>query len=412
MVGHPDRVWLGAVRQRLSPDRALYIPTPAVVHFLSRMVFSGNMPQITTMDLSAHQGPVSFAVDDVKPATGRLATNDCLAAMQEKLARKIVMSPVQGRQIVGVETECSNPLVEAIHLAFSRHLPLTLSPDAIWLTITQGFSHHVNQFPEALRGRLVNHLGQRDLVETIGEWGEKEFAAAVAGFARQIRESTDPAIHDALMCDFTTTTAEVRTASEVAIMDTYSHYFRYTIQMCICGIPQITLTGSVDDWQRMRDRIEIFNPFGLDRWVQRLRPILDQFVAAAAGQPDRKFWQGMYKFRPREHAYDSSMTTGWLVDLFPYLGNASNRRRNSAFDDGGIREVDAGAFPPGLCKVSVCLKLIDELGRLLLSKDLDLVAGLFGVQQLDTGLAPAISWCLIDPTHPKKPEWANSKSES
>jgi len=131
---------------------------------------------------------------------------------------------------------------------------------------------------------------------------------------------TDPAIHDALICDFTTTTAEVRTASEVALMDTYSHYFRYKIEMCICGIPQITLTGNVNDWQRMRDRIEIFVSFGLDWWVHRLRPVLDQFILAAAGQPDCEFWQGIYKFRPAKGPYSSSMATGWLVDLFPLFG--------------------------------------------------------------------------------------------
>jgi hypothetical protein len=362
------------------------------------------MSLITRWYPSAGRLPVCFAVDDVTPSTEVLATSDCLAVMQEKLARKIVTSPVGGKQVVAVKTECSNPLVEAIHLAFSRHLPLTLSPDAIWLTIMQGFSHHVNQFPEALRGRLVTHQGQRDLVEQIDQWGAKELTAAVSGFSRQIREATDPAIHDALICDFTTTTAEARTASEVAIMDTYSHYFRYTIKMCVCGIPQITLTGSVDDWQRMRERIEIFESFGMDWWVQRLRPILDQFVLAAAGEPEREFWQGMYKFRPRFGPYDASMVTGWVVDLFPYLGDQTNRKRNHAFDDGGKRDVAAGAFPSGLCKVSVRLRLVDNDRRELLTRDLDLVAGLFGLQQLGTSLAPVISWCLIDPTPPEKPE--------
>jgi hypothetical protein len=368
------------------------------------MISSGNMSLITRWFRSAGHWPVGFAVDDVTPSTEVLATSDCLAAMQEKLARKILTSPVQGRQVVAVTTECSNPLVGAIHLAFSRHLPLTLSPDAIWLTIVQGFSHHVNQFPEALRGRLVTHQGQRDLVEQINKWGPKELAAAVSGFSRQIREATDPAIHDALICDFTTTTAEMRTASEVAIMDSYSHYFRYTIEMCVCGIPQITLTGSVDDWQRMRERIEIFESFGLDWWVQRLRPVLDQFVLAAAGEPDREFWQGMYKFRPRNGPYNASMVTGWVVDLFPYLGDASNRKRNHAFDDTGGQEVAAGAFPPGLCKVNVRLSLVDDDRRELTSMDLNLVAGLFGLQQLGTSLAPVISWCLVDPTPPEKPE--------
>jgi Domain of unknown function (DUF4419) len=362
------------------------------------------MSLITRSDWSAGNSPVPFVVDDVTPSTEVLATSDCLAAMQEKLARKIVMTPVDGRQVVAVTTECFNPLVEAVHLAFSRHLPLELSPDAIWLTIVQGFSHHVNEFSEALRGRLVTHQGQRDLEEQIDKWGAKELAAAVSGFSRQIREATDPAIHDALVCDFTTTTAEVRTASEIAIMDTYSHYFRYTISMCICGIPQVTLTGSVDDWRRMRERIEIFESFGMDWWVQRLRPILDQFVLAAAGEPDREFWQRMYKFRPPKGPYDASMVTGWVVDLFPYLGDASNRKRNHAFDEGGRREVAAGAFPAGLCKVSVRLRLVDGNRRELSTRALDLVAGLFGLQQLGTHLAPVISWCLIDPTPLEEPE--------
>jgi Domain of unknown function (DUF4419) len=164
------------------------------------------------------------------------------------------------------------------------------------------------------------------------------------------------------------------------------------------------MTGSVDDWQRMRERIEIFESFGLDWWLRRLRPTLDQFVLAAAGRSDREFWQGMYKFRPANGFYDGSKVTGWIVDLFPYLGDASNRKRNHAFDSGGGREVAAGTFPSGLCKASVRLSLVDDDRQELASKDLDLVAGLFGLQQLDTGLAPLISWCLVDPTPPKEPE--------
>lgn len=353
---------------------------------------------------NSRQTPVAFEVDDVTPSIEVLATADCVAAMQEKLARKIIASPVQGREMVADRTECSNPLVAAIHLAFSRHLPLTLSPDAVWLTVVQGFSHHVNQFPEDFRGRLVTHQGRRALVEQIHKWDVQELVDAVAGFSRQIREATDPAIHDALICDFTTTTAEERTASEVALMDTYSHYFRYTIAMCICGIPQITLTGSEDDWRRMRERIKIFETFGLDWWVRRLRPVLDHFVLAAAGKPNREFWQGIYKFRPARSPYHSSMVTGWVLDLFPYLGDASDRVRNRALDGSGEREVGAGAFPPGLSKVSVGLRLVNDDRRVLASRDLDLVAGLFGLQQLDTGLAPLISWCLVDATPPERPD--------
>src|SRR5689334_5646529 len=105
------------------------------------MICSGNMSLIARSCGNTDLRPLSFAVDDVTPSTQVLDTCDCLGAMQANLARRILASPVDGRQIVESMTDCSNPLVEAIHLAFSQHLPLTLTPDAIWLTIVQGFSH-------------------------------------------------------------------------------------------------------------------------------------------------------------------------------------------------------------------------------------------------------------------------------
>jgi hypothetical protein len=345
---------------------------------------------------SAKPRPSRFNVDDVAPSTEVLPTSELLSVMNKKLGRTVVTSPLQGIRVVDCNACSRHPLVAAVHLAFSRHLPLTLSPDAIWLTIVQGFSHHINEHAEALRGRLVRHQGRRDLVEQIGKLSAKELAAAVSGFSRQIRDATDPALYDALICNFTTTTAEVRTASEIAFMDTYSQYFRFTISMCVCGIPNITLTGCIDDWQRMRDRIEMFESFGLDWWVSRLRPILDEFVRAADGQPDREFWQGIYKFRPPKGPYDAEMVTGWLVDLFPYLGDAPSRRWSHVFERGGNREVAAGAFPSGLCKVEVHIKLMDDNGHEVATKDLDLVAGLLGVKQSDNRVWPIISWCLAD----------------
>jgi len=54
------------------------------------------------------------------------------------------------------------------------------------------------------------------------------------GFSAQIREATDPVMHETLVCDFSTTTPAIRTASEVALMDSFSSYFTYFID-CICG---------------------------------------------------------------------------------------------------------------------------------------------------------------------------------
>jgi hypothetical protein len=132
-------------------------------------------------------------------------------------------------------------LIEAVQIAFSLHRPLVLSPDCVWLTIAQGFSHHIVENAEALRHRLVRHQGKRALNATLGDLSPDSFIRAIAGFSAQIRGASDQVLHETLVCDFSTTTPEIRTASEVVLMDTYSSYFKYRMG-CVCGIPSITFT--------------------------------------------------------------------------------------------------------------------------------------------------------------------------
>jgi Domain of unknown function (DUF4419) len=57
-------------------------------------------------------------------------------------------------------------------------------------------------------------------------------------FSTQIREASDPVLHETLVCDFSTTMPEIRTAGELVLMDTYSTYFDCEMD-CLCGIPAI-----------------------------------------------------------------------------------------------------------------------------------------------------------------------------
>jgi hypothetical protein len=286
--------------------------------------------------------------------------------------------------------------METVHEAFSRHYPLTLSPDCIWLTIAQGFGHHVTENAETLRGRLVRHQGRRELVAKSNGLAVSDFEQAIGSFSSQIRDATDPVIAETLICDFTTTTPAVRTASEVVLMDTFASYFEYAYS-CACGIPKVTLTGTVEDWQRIRARVEVLETFGLGWWVSRLRPILDEFVETASGHPRAEFWQAIYK--PRE-AYARYLATGWITDLFPYLGDASPRWRNSTLEND--REgmavsprngINLKAFPSGLASVPLKIQFPGY------SVDGDLVAGYFGVRQnpADLALKPALGWCVTEP---------------
>jgi hypothetical protein len=382
------------------------------------------------------KGVRTFPVDDVKPAAAPIWTEPLRVQLEKRLRRRVLLlpdaeqpvtnslygsmesksSPAQRDALQRVVNRC-HPLVDTVATAFAEHRPLRLTPDCIWLAIEQGFAHHVAENAEALRPRLVRHEGNRGLETKIFKLDMEDFESAISDFSEQIRENTDHVLHETLVCNFSTTTRAIRTASEVVLMDCYSSYFTYLMKF-ICGIPKVTVLGTVEDWERVRARVEILDGFGLTWWVKRLRPILDEFVHTAEGNADRAFWQAIYK--PKK-AYGDHTVTGWLADLFPYLNDAPERRRNhilqyeredwavpivhgvdTAFglgDLGADKGVGQKSFPSGLASVPVNLKFPSGT-----SEGLDLVAGFFGVEQSadDLAVSPVIGWAVVEPA-PSKP---------
>jgi hypothetical protein len=344
---------------------------------------------------------ITFTVDAVAPAEEPIWTENLADSLSRRLQRKILALPEREKPVTyglaGRSSSRCHPLIYTVHAAFSQHRPLKLSPDDIWLVIAQGFGHHLAENAEALRHRLVRHQGRRELTATVRDLSLSSFERATASFSSQIREATDPVLHETLICDFSTTTPTIRTASEVALMDSFSSYFTYFME-CICGIPKITIEGSLGDWQRIRERVEVIETYDLGWWVRRLRPILDEFVRAAGGHPTREFWKAIYK---PQKAYGDEAVTGWITDLFPYLGDAPTRCRNRVLEherrDWALpidKGVTTNGFPKGLSSVPIKVGFNDGS-----SCEVDLVAGFFAVEQdpADLALSPVIGWSVAEP---------------
>jgi hypothetical protein len=90
----------------------------------------------------------------------------------------------------------------------------------------------------------------------------------------------------------------------------------------VCGIPRITLEGTPDDWQEIASRVEWLETVGLQRWRDVLRPVLKQFVRAAAGDVETAFWRSIYRRTPPACDFErrrAPEVTGWVIAFFPYL---------------------------------------------------------------------------------------------
>jgi hypothetical protein len=294
----------------------------------------------------------TFPVSDVSPATTPLPEVPYKVAIEsllgsgflwgadvetddeppDKLTGSVPARPVEvcaryhGRLISGVPF---HPVVAAVHRAFMDHRPLTLSPDTIWLMIIQGVANHINAHAEELRPRLVRHQGKlrigvrRD--DFVKGSPENPWAEVIDDFSEQVRQHVGPAI-DLFLPSFTTTGPVERAVAGVVLLDAMRSYFAYDMDT-FCGIPAVTLEGTPEDWQTVADRAEQFGSLDLEWWLEPLRGILHQFVAASQGVVDRPFWQSFYRYHDES---GGPMITGWLSALFPYLkdrrtGEATNQ---------------------------------------------------------------------------------------
>lgn len=333
---------------------------------------------------------VTFAVDEVTPVLDRMAR-------VTHGPDDVLVSARPPGSVHVVDHGPTHAMLGAVYTAFAQHRPLVLTPDAIWLTIAQGVAHHVRLHAERLRSRLVRHHGTKELRVPVGAVPED-----AAGWAHVIPQFRDALAHEIgdgrarlFECAFSTSTPIDRIASQVVLMDAYAPFFDLWM-MCVCGIPEITLTGTPADWREIRSRIDVIAELELESWCRSLRPILDHFIRAAEGRPDRAFWQRICK--PAD-AYGGEVVTGWIARLYPYVIAGSEAAHPNPLLALPIDEPKhTDDWPPGIKTSDViagpCAVRI-QIAGLTATRAVQLEAGVQIVIQDDEGrLVPASDWHL------------------
>ncbi|HEX6685589.1 MAG TPA: DUF4419 domain-containing protein [Candidatus Limnocylindrales bacterium] len=342
-----------------------------------------------------------FAVDDVTPAAEPLPT----VALGELFEDALAVGGDPALRVLAPDGV--HPLLSAVGRAFADHRPLVLSPDAVWLTITQGVAQHIRLHAGQLRPLLVNHEGRKRLtvqVQAVPRDADS-WRDAVDVFHKQLAaEISDPGLFD---CDFTTSTETERVAGRVVMLDAYSPYFSLWM-VAVCGIPSVTLMGTPQDWRKIRQRIDSLVPFGLEKWCRSLAPIADQFVRAASGDVDTAFWQRIYN--PVD-AYGGEVITGWIARLYPYLKEEGAPSRPNPLLDLEVGEprnvtvegrrwydgpsIRSTGVPATLSRVTINLN--DRITRE--NRKVAVHAGLVAVaQDTDGALCPVAGWFVAPET--------------
>lgn len=218
----------------------------------------------------------------------------------------------------------NNSLVGAIFDAYSRHYNLVLRPDDIWLTIIIAFADYIDNHAEEMREAFVTHNGQKQLTvfADSGERTVNNWSKIISQFSDEINKNTVNSVRDWIEPKFSTTTENDSLIGRVALMGAMKNYFTY--HCCIeCGIPGVTLMGTLDDWKLLRSKIGKLAEYGKETnqeslvwWHQVLVPVLDEFVNSYEGNVNVKFWQSCVNYIGGGSG--PSYLTGWVLAFSPF----------------------------------------------------------------------------------------------
>lgn len=277
-----------------------------------------------------------------------------------------------------------------MYQAYADHRPFVISPDMIWLLISQGFAKHISANSELLRKDFVNFDGKLSLIVRNDSLRLNSPASSWENifpeFTKQIAEHTGTDLINTLTSDYSTTTPVEKIASEITMMEAMEPYFEFIVMSIICGIPEITLKGTTEDWQAIYDKTKKLEEYDLKWWTDELEPILNEFIRTSQGEIDREFWMNMFKYHSQKQYGAPNIIDGWVVKFFPY--DKDGKRNDLKQLEGG------GNLPEEIVKVD--LEFIESIGDSIRTTPLELWAGFIGLEQNsgDFTLTPKIGWMI------------------
>ena len=371
---------------------------------IAKRLFGVSVLSLLTGGAMAQNAGFTFHVEDLEPiertfprsSTHNIA-NTVVRYNGSDYRNGVIKSSIDGDSLIFFGT---NSFYKGLINAYASHRAVILSPDVIWLLISQGFAAHVNLNSEKLRDKLVYHQGKKTLEvksnqDLIYNTDKVDWEYIFSDFEKQIRSNTKNQIADIITADFSTTGMTEKIASQITLMESVKSYFEYKVFTIGCGIPDITLTGTPDDWRKVRDKTQSLKGYGLDWWIDRLDPILKQFVDATQGTVDTEFWMemvGSSKFRKMGCGMPTDKTDlkfdGWFTAFYPY----------DAYGDmiNGPMTYNARLLPE-IVETPFIYEIRGDDGITVSKKyDMQLYAGIIGmIEDPVTGaLKPEIGWMV------------------
>jgi len=268
---------------------------------------------------------VTFTISDTTPSDVKYQQMTVKELVDQRLGKKLngtVLKTTNPEH--PVRCFLPNGMVNAALSAYSSHHHLILSPDSVWVTITTAFANFVDRNAEQMRNMFVAHDGMKELVVYGGgSIQSANYDHLIHLISEKIEENTKYDIRNWLECNFSTTDVKSRTISKIVLMGAMKNYFSYKMCLC-CGLPGVTLEGTLEDWQEIRNRVTRLATYqipDLSSWSEVLGYVLDQFVASYQGKVDKDFWNRIA--HKTGGGSGPRYLEGWILAFVPWTDGGS-----------------------------------------------------------------------------------------
>lgn len=203
-------------------------------------------------------------------------------------------------------------LVGLISHCYSKHLPVAIAPHDVWVLLLSEITKEVAQHPEQYRQYFTTSAGKEDIAVPSGSLTEIPIATLADALAQKVLFNTG-----LIFKNFSTETPIVTQTIQAIFCDMASPYYNY--MMFCCGIPSIKLLGTTEDWTKLAqgfaELTQKFNTPVLQTYLDKVEPILSQFVNASQGLADVNFWKNIFTQKNVGSGGDLTVD-GWITKLF------------------------------------------------------------------------------------------------
>ena len=298
--------------------------------------------------------------------------------------------------------EGKKSLIQGLILAYKNHYPIIISPDMIWILILQGYSRFMDKYSELFRDKYVNFEGKKEIeVKRIGIFPEgatpEIWQDIIDAFTEAIKREVGNEIISNLQSDFTTTEEVTLATSQATIMSAMKNYFEFNLGMGGCGISSITLEGTLEDWEKIKSKLNFLSAkhFGLQWWTKHLIPIIEKIISTKSyydkngkiNNDLKNFWKDMIRVKDFRDFYDPYIINGWIIKFIPNISENTPKI---------YEEIHKEDIPDQIlaCPIKLTVYYPDRTKTI---HNCDLLSGFYGMSQNreNYSVRPIIGYSLI-----------------